>query len=243
MSEIINNLKQPKLNHLQEELAKTYFSTKPAKENHYTQFQQKTDVKKTNKPLTGIILGLIGLFIAAIFVFHRIEIYIKIFPSLAGLTENKKDIDTTPFSKNGELNRELIKNIMFYENADTKSNWGNEFVVLANEIGSKKAALGINFNKPLDMTEGLLCFYAKGAAGGEKIRICLRDIKNNFCYSKIDELQNSWQQFIIKTEGAKEFIDTENITHVDFELNPEERADLNRSTIYFKDICITKGRE
>lgn len=240
MSEIIDSLKQSEPNQFQEELAKTYFSSSPSKDNHFTQFQPTSKNKKTQRFFLGILLGLIGLFFVVLFIFNRIEIDINILPSFKIPSTENKNTDVIYLNKEGEVNREIIKDIVFYENSDIESKWGKDLILLSNEVGSKMAVLGINFNKPLDMKENLLRFYAKGKVGGEDLRISLRDDKNNFCHSKINQLGNSWQQFVIDIEQAKDFIDPERIIHIDFEVNPAGRQNSYRSSVYFKDITLIK---
>lgn len=233
MDKGIIDLNQPELNQFQEELAKTYFSPAPSKENHLT--KPTSERQKRPHIFIGIILTLIAALVAALFILNKIEINIKVIPS-SGINQlsDRQPPDIIYLSKNGELNTDVVKNIMFYENSDIESNWGKESILLSNEEGTKKAALGIDFTRPLNLKENLLYFYSRGKRGGEDLRICLKDANDNICYSKINELQNSWQQFIMNADQAKDYIDSENITHIDLEVN---------STVYFKDFYLARRRE
>ena len=240
----MDNLKQYDVNQFQEELAKTYFSTTPVKQNNFTGTKLPPQTPKTKKFFFLSILGLAAIFIGILFWFNRLEVNVNVFPvSKSGIVENANYLDRLYLSKDGEPNRELIKNVMFYENADAKSSWKQGVIILANEISAKEAVLGIDFNNPVDMSEKLFYFYAKGKRGGEDLKVSLRDTKNNLCYSKINELQNSWQQFVVDLGQAGGIIDTRSITHIDFAINSSEKQNLGQSLAYFKDLYFTKRRE
>lgn len=241
MTGLKNNQKPIATNAFQEELAKTYFSSHTAKEERDSPSQQTFNIKKKNRTPFIILLAMICFFIAALFVFKRLEVAVKVAPlDSTRLAENSSAEDLIPMSKDGELNRDIIKNIMFYENANAQSKWGKEFILLSNELSSKKAILGIDFNRPINMGVYTFYFYTKGKLGGEHLKLALRDKKNQFCRTKINVLPNSWQRFSIDAENAREFIDPESVTHIDFEVNPEESGNLSRSTIYIKDVCFIK---
>ena len=148
--------------------------------------------------------------------------------------------DIIPFGEGGELNKNLVRNFMFYGDADTESRWGGEFILLSNQDRSKKAGLGIDFAQSVDMGDHKLSFYAKGEAGGEQVRISLRDSQNSYCHSKIYTIENFWQRFVVDVSRVGDHIDSENIAHVDFEINPEEKQILSRSRMYLKGIGLIK---
>lgn len=247
MSKLANELRQLESNQFQEELAKTYFSNAPSKESHLT--QSKPDLKYKNRnylSLNTIIFGLSAAIIVLFFIFNRVAIEVKIIPSFATKATNDTttaDTDVVYLNKDGELNTDLIRNIVFYENAHNDSGLGKEFIMLSNEIPSKKAILGIDFNKPLNLKKYLFCFYSMGRESGETMRISLRDSSNNICHSGINELGNSWRQFIVDAQDAGDLIDPENIAHVDVEVNPNEKQNVVRSTIFVKGIYLAKRRE
>lgn len=242
MSEIIDNLKHSEPNKFQEELAKTYFFKNTSKENHFTQSQVLPKNKKIKTILLAVIIPLSVLFIAAALIFtNKLEINVSIYPHTKAVSEeNVYDNNAIYLSKDGEYNKDAIKAIMFYDNASGESGWGKDFINLSNETGSKKAVLGIDFAGPQDMAERLLCFNVKGKAGGEKFRICFKDSENNICRSKINQLENSWQPFVIDMEQAENFINIKNVTRIDIELNPGEEQNISRSAIYFRDMRFTK---
>ncbi|MCX5716072.1 MAG: hypothetical protein NTV07_04320 [Candidatus Omnitrophica bacterium] len=237
MSNQINALKQADLNHFQEDLAKTYFSTPHAKPQPQPKQPQETRAVNISRPWRffwiAFSLLLIG-FTAVLFVLDKVEIDVRIIPAL--LSYNAQ-ANTVFFDKKGEPNRDIIRETVFYENASAESSWGKKFVTLANDIGSKKAMLGIEFANPLNTKEGTFCFSAKGDRGGEEMRIILKDAANNFCYSKTNVLQDTWQLFAIDTAQAKDFIDTEKITYMNLELNPAEKNGP-RSKIYLKGLSL-----
>lgn len=236
MSEILDNLKSktPKFNQFQEELAKTYFSSPPPKEPDFNRSETAPRDMKMLQIILTLIIGLAGGCILSLFIFNMVEINIKVAPQARP--------SEIAFSQGGELNRNLVKDIMFYENADSESSWGKDIILLSNEKGSRKASLGINFNQPMDMKENQLTFFAKGDRGGEEFRISLKDSGSNLCYSKINELSNSWQQFIVNPNSARNLINVEGVAHLDFEVNPLAKQDSKRSRVYFRGVCLTKGR-
>jgi len=246
MSEIIDHLKDVSSDRLQEELAKTYFSTTGhAKESHYTQSGQVRTGRGARARRVWFLVVAIVLALClftALFLFRKIEVSVKINPvqSSSSAAVAGGAPENVYFSPSGELNRDLIKTIVFYDNADVESAWGNGSVLLSNEIPSKRATLGIEFNKPVKMSENILRFYARGAAGGEEFRIMLKDANNSICYSHINELQSAWQPFVVDASTAAVFIDTKNIVHIGFEINPLEKNVSDRSKIFLKDICFTK---
>ncbi|MDD5449248.1 MAG: hypothetical protein PHO42_01440 [Candidatus Omnitrophica bacterium] len=244
MSKLLSELKQ--LEQFQEELAKTYFSNSPSRDNPPVSASPMSKIKKINPPsLATIIVILLAAMIVGFFLFNRVAVEIKIIPASAQktLNETRQAGDVVYLNKDGELNTDLIRNIVFYENAHNDSGLGKESIVLSNEIPSKKAILGIDFNKPLNLKKYLFCFYSKGAESGEQMRVSLRDSRNDVCNSSVNELGDSWKQFIIDAQDAGDLIDPEKVTHVDVEVNPDERPDSERSTIFIKEIFLAKRRE
>lgn len=248
MNEILDKVKSPESLQYQEELAKTYFSTTAARENRVNKPKTSTpaqpDQRSKKRRVISLILGIILVSLVAILVFNRVEIIVKVFPALQPNAIYKdKNADTISLSKDGEINRDIIKGVMFYEGAAAESSWKNGMAVLINEVNSKNAVMGIDFNNPVDMIGRLLCFSVKGKSGGEYLRICLKDEKNNLCYSKVDALQNSWQPFMIDINAAGNLVDPRRITRIEFEISPGAKEDLSRSTVYFKDWYFAKRRE
>ena len=244
MSELIDKLKQTEASQFQTELAKTYFAKSPSKTNHFT--QSGTNVKSRNlkQILTITTLGLLLILIATAFIFNRFEIIVNIIPAMkSGFGNEYSSGNKTHLSKGGELNRGIIKDIMFYGGADVDSSWENGVFTLSTEAKSEEAILGIDFKNSIDMTEKVFCFYAKGKVGGEGLSVTLRDTERNLCYSRIDALQSSWQKFVIDISRAGDFIDPKNITYIDFKIKSEEQHVQVSSTAYFKDLYITKRSE
>lgn len=243
MSKSLDELKQVETNQFQEELAKTYFSTASSKEKYSSQSKpaanNKNDRNK-NSLLLIIFLALLIVTAVTFFVFNRLTINIKITPATNSGIDNSAYTERVPFNKNGELNNDLVKHVVFYENTGNESTWGKDITVLSNEDISKKAVLGIDFVKPISLKEKILCFLVKGNSGGEEFRIALRDKENNICYSKISAIENGWQKFIVDGLAIQDFIDAEKINHIDFEVNPAEKNFLNSSTIYLKNMYLAK---
>ncbi len=243
MSESLDELKRVEVNQFQEELAKTYFSTGSSKEEYSSQPKPAAKDKNNrnrNGLLLAIFLTLLIITSIAFLAFNRLTINVKITPVPNSGIDNSAYTGIVPFNKNGELNNDLVKHVVFYENAGNESAWGKDITVLSNEDISKKAVLGIDFVKPISLKEKILCFLARGNSGGEEFRIALRDNENNICYSKISAIENGWQKFIVDGLTAQDFIDAEKINHIDFEVNPAEKIFLNSSTIYLKDMYLAK---
>lgn len=241
MSELIEDLKQSNETAYREELAKTYFSTTPSTQDHFTQSAAPAQDKKTRIRLSGIIASLLAMsLIALIFMFiaaKKIEIDVKVVPAQSNPFENG---EVVYLDKNGEPNRDIINDAIFYDDADARSGWGKEYVTLANENGSKKATMSVRFNAPIDMSGESFCFLAKGKNGDEELMISLKDSKNNYCDSAVNTVQNEWTRFIIDAKQAGDFVDIANIAYIGFELNPKEKQFPNRSAVYLKEICIIK---
>lgn len=240
----MSKLKEAQDFSFQEELAKTYFPSAPSKENYFT---QSSLLSKDNKKSMSLIfpLGIAGIVLVVLvifFAFNRVEI--KISPAYTSGTDTQANAgDVLYLAKDGELNRDLVENVVFYEDADANSGWKKGVVSLSNDINFKKAAFGMDFKKPVDMSQTLFFFNAKGKSGGEEFRIGLQDAHNNSCYSKINTLQNSWQSFQVDLGQVQGLVDPRSITHVDFTINPGERPNLSRTQAYFKDLYLTKRRE
>jgi|GEM_PF-6741798 hypothetical protein len=248
MSKILSDLKESEPNHFQEELAKTYFSSAPAPSKGTSLIGSHTansEYKKRRTIFFGAIAAASLIVLAAGFlVFNRVVVNINIIPALGSDSmTGRNPSDIIYLNKDGELNTDLIKNIVFYENSNSENIWGKKFIILSNAIASKKAVLGIDFTEPLNLKDNLFCFYAKGRAGDEELRISLRDINGYSCNSKVNELEKPWQQFVVNVDDAADFIDPEKITHIDFEVNPLERQNPAVSKTYIKDLYLAKRRE
>ena len=244
MSKILSDLNQLESSPLQDELAKTYFSSIPsAQERQIKKPVQSKKYRLTKKLILTISLSAVSILAVVIFlVLNRISIDIQITPASLS-AEDTYAQDVTYIKKGAELNTDLIKNVIFFENADGRSTWGNRFVILSNEIPSKKAAMGIDFNNPQNLSGNILCFYARGRLGKEELRISLKDNAKGFCRSKINGLRGGWQKFAIDISGVKNLIDAENVTRVDFELNPAEKQNAYISKVHLRDIYLCKRRE
>lgn len=248
MSKILSDLKESESNPFREELAKTYFPTAPAPSKESSHVKSKS-INLKDKKRQAVFFGAIAIvsltvLVAGFLVFNRVVVNIDIIPSFQpGSITDKTPLDAIYLNKDGELNTDLIKNIVFYENSNSENIWGKRFIILSNAIPSKKAVLGIDFTGPLNLRDNLFCFYAKGRAGEEELRISLRDTNGYSCSSKINGLEKSWQQFVINAADAADFIDPEKITRIDFEVNPLEKQNLAISKTYIKDLYLAKRRE
>jgi len=239
----MDEFKEPDTDQLHEELAKTYFSAATLKEDQLTKLKSSAGEKKIKQFALGSILGIIGLLIIALLVFHRVQVTVNINPvTRSAPVIQSQTLDRSHLSKGGELNRDVVKDIMFYGDADIKSGFKNEIFVLSCNTNSKAAMMGIDFRNPIDMTENLFRFYAKGTQGQEELRISLRDAERNPCHSKINILQNSWQQFVIDISQVRNLVDSRKITHIDFEIKPKGKQDIARSAVYFKDLHFAKRK-
>lgn len=241
MSKILSELKRTEMNQFQEELAKTYFSGASSEQKYPPQPNPSIKNNKKTNGLLFIIFSFLLIVTAVIFlIFNRLSISVKITPAFTSGSDYRRYAEMIPFNKSGGLNNELIKNAVFYENAGNESSWGKEVIVLSNEDISKKAVLGIDLIKPINLNGRSLYFIMRGQNGGEEFRIALVDDKSNVCYSKTDKITNDWQAFVVDETAMKNFIDTERITHIDFEVNPAEKGFSNNSVIYFKNVYLVK---
>lgn len=245
MSEFINNLKQPGASILQEELAKTYFSTTPPDDN-YTQSTENLRIRRHKtlwvKVIAAAFAAVIILPAAVFLMLNRVLIRVEINPASGSAQANKiAGSEIVYLNNNGEINRDIIKDIIFYEHTGVESGWGKGLITLVNESNSARASLGINFASPVDLDKNLVSFYAKGKDGGEKFYIVFKDSNNNLCNSKTVELQPEWQKFVINTENTLDFINPKGISSINFNLNPNENHFLSRPILYLKEICLIRN--
>lgn len=240
----MNGFKEPGTDQLHEELAKTYFSAASLKEDHLTKTKLPVREKKIKQFALGGILGIIGLLIITLLMFNKVEVTVNISPTVqSGPVSENQSPDRIYLSKGGELNRDVVKDIMFYGDADIKSSFKNEIFVLSSDGNSRKAIMGIDFRDSIDMAENVFYFYAKSTPGQEELKISLRDTERNSCHSKINALQNSWQRFMIDIGQVRNLVDSRRIVHIDFEINPKGEQGIARFPVYFKDMYFAKRRE
>jgi len=241
MSELFNNLKQSELSELNEELAKTYFSQSPAKKERQNSPKPAIKPAESKRIIRAVVLVSVALFFIALFVFNRLVINVNVVPLLfSGKAAQGDKASQIPFNVNGEINRDIVKNVMFYGDADLSSGWGKEIVILSNENPGHRAVLGIEFMSPMDCDANEFFFYAKGDTGTEHMRVSFKDSNNNVCHSKVSRLENNWQRFVIDIGKARAFVNPELITHIDVEVNAENEDAVNRSRIYLKEIALIK---
>ncbi|NQU73683.1 MAG: hypothetical protein HQ547_03115 [Candidatus Omnitrophica bacterium] len=237
----MDGFKEPDTDQLHEELAKTYFSAASLNEDHLTKPKLPVREKKVKQFALGSILGIIGLLIIALLMFNKVEVTVNISPTVqSGPVSENQSPDRIYLSRGGELNRDVVKDIMFYGDADIKSGFKNEVFVLSCDANSRAAAMGIDFRDSIDMAENVFYFYAKSTQGQEELRISLRDVERNLCHSKINVLQDSWQRFVIDISQVRNLVDSKRITHIDFEINPKGKQGIARSAVYFKDMHFAK---
>ncbi|MEI8176928.1 MAG: hypothetical protein WCG78_08690, partial [Candidatus Omnitrophota bacterium] len=106
----------------QDELLKTYFSTSPTTATAYTPAEVPQKNERTHQVLLIITASLIVLFLVLIFLLSKYNIVITPI-TRQQTTAGDSDDDRILLSKDGEIDRDFIENIIFYEGADKKSGW------------------------------------------------------------------------------------------------------------------------
>lgn len=217
-----------------------------------TYFHQKTRAKPRKKKRTlltnidlrkVIIIAVSTTAVLAIILGASIALhnhYITQLKKKVSALQNIKIVDR------GMVNKEIIRNFEFrgYAKNITSRN-AKDFLILNNPKKYNWAETSVNFKFPIDLSGRDLFLSLRGASGGEKINIVLRDIKNKSVRLDDLSLSSNMNEKLINIGNLKKDIDLTNINHIRIEYgHMGESASLIDSpipvTIYVANIGLIK---
>ena len=228
----------PKEDVLLEHIASTYF----AKKSHP---KKKSKKKSTSLKDAALMIVAVGAIAAAIG-------FILIIASITGNNYNeflRKKISTLrviPIFNNGVINKDVVKRLEFLGYARRIiSKTAKDALILKNARKHNWADALLPLRFPVDLNSRTLSFSIRGAKGGEKITIILKDSSNRPLRLKEIYLSSNWRAESISLGRSKKYIDLANISsiRIEYGLIGEglgEKDSPVESVIYIKNINLTK---
>ena len=135
-----------------------------------------------------------------------------------------------------------LQEFVFEGAAYLKSSRDANLLTLVNSSVAPFARATINFDRPVNLHNGKIVFYAKGAKGGESLGVALKDDENNqaFIRGKVypypHGLSTAWQKTeILLSDTSREF-DAKRAASLRFEFGSKDTTNRPGDTILIKDL-------
>jgi len=248
MSKVIDALNKPLLKKdmqtpFQEEIAKTYLKV-----------SDKDSGKKRLASKIPWLITLIAVFLSLAVVLTRSNIDVKVrilseVPSI-GPAEDAEGFESPKdkgvfLVKGSNLNEELVKDASFDGDAEKFSKVTDYCIFLCNSRGSGWANYAIELKEPLDLNRLDIRYLAKGERGDEYLSIVIVDADNRTYRVQRDmsaHLEKEWRVYTVNFRGMRNVIDLSNISAIKFEFGSLSVGNSPITTIYLKDILVTKAK-
>jgi len=228
----------PKEDVLLEHIASTYFAKKS---------RPKIRSKKRSPSVkdAALIIAAVGAIAGAIG-------FIMIVASITGDNYNQflrkkiSALQVIPLFDSGAANRDIIKNMEFLGYARRAgSRDAKDALVLKNPKKYNWADLLLPLRFPVDLSSRTLNFSARGAKGGEKLTVILKDSSNRSIRLREFYLSSNWRAESTPLDSSKNYIDLANISSIRIEYgrigeSSSEKDSLIESMVYLKDINLSK---
>ncbi len=228
----------PKEDVLLEHIASTYF----AKKSRPKKKSKKIFPSIKDVTLTVVAAGTIAAAIG----------FLLIVASITGNNYNEflrkkvSVLQVIPIFDKGIINKDIIRQPEFQGYARRiSSKSAKDAVVLKNPRKYNWADFLLPFRFPVDLSSRTLNFSVRGAKGGEKITIVLKDSSNKSLRLKDLYLSSNWRAESISLGKSKSYIDMGNITSIRIEYGRigegiAEKDSPVESMIYIKDMNLSK---
>jgi len=237
MSKTVDSLRKSPFSEevLYDQIANTYFSPKSRQKSR----KKKAKTHHNNPKFLLWAAGLILLTALTTWIFlsqNRVP---------DNLAARLAKIKILKLVDGGVTNRFFVKRVEFRGNAKTDSRFLRRCIILSNSKKYNWADLSFDFKCPIDLSDRLMSLWLKGAVGGEKVSLVLKDVNNRSLRSDSIYLSSTWRAENIPLGEGKSDIDLSKITHVRLECgyvgeSPKEMDSPIKLTIQIKDIKLTK---
>lgn len=149
------------------------------------------------------------------------------------------------FVKGGEPNNGVIKNTLFLGDARDYSKMINDKLTLCNSKGHGWANYTIELKEPIDLTEFDIKYTAKGERGDEHLVLILVDAENRAYRMEkglSSALTKDWEMYTMDFRSIRNAINLKDISIIRFEFGSLTAGNYPTSTIFLKDVYVTKTR-
>lgn len=228
----------PKEDVLLEHIASTYFAKKS---------RPKTRSKKRSPSLKDAALIAVAVTTVAAAIG-----FILIIASITGNNYNEflrkkvSALQVIPLLDKDIVNKDIIRSPEFLGYARrASSKTVKDALILKNLKKYNWADFLLPFRFPVDLSSRTLNFSARGAKGGEKMTIVLKDSSNRSLRLKEIYLSSNWRAESMPLGSSKKYIDLSNINSIRIEYGRIGESALEKdssieSIIYLKDITLSK---
>ncbi|MCX5680177.1 MAG: hypothetical protein NTZ95_05950 [Candidatus Omnitrophica bacterium] len=223
---------------LLEHIASTYFAKKS---------RPKTKSRKKSPSLKDAAFMVVaaGTIVAAIgFILIVSSITNKNYNEL--LRKKISALQVIPLFDKGAINKDVVKRLELLGYArGVSSKAAKDALVLKNPKKYNWADALLPLRFPVDLNSRTLNLSIRGAKGGEKITIILKDSSNRSLRLGELYLSSNWRTESIPLGRSKNYIDLANINAIRIEYGrigeaPSEKDSLIETMIYLKDINLPK---
>lgn len=216
-----------------------------------TYFAKKNRPKSKSKKKFPSIRDAALVIVAAVTVVAAIG-FVLIVASITGNNYNEflrkkiSALQVIPVFDKGAINKDVVKRMEFLGYArGASSKTDRDALILKNLKKYNWADLILPLRFPVDLNSRTLNFSARGAKGGEKITVILKDSSNRSLRLKELYLSSKWRAESIPLAKSKSYIDLENIGSIRIEYGrigeSSSEKDLPiESIIYLKDMNLSK---
>lgn len=214
MTKTIENLRKNSFKEdvLDNHIANTYFYQKnrPKIRRKKTAFAIPAKMLVHTAAASSIVIATVILAVLTFSFLHT-----RYISSLKKRVLNSK---TIRMIERGYVNKEIVKAAEFSGYAKNgTSNMPKDILILSNPKKYRWADLSISFKFPLDLSRRNLSLSLKGAVGGEKINIVLKDANNRSYKLDSVSLSSSWQDKVISLDSLQKDIDISSISQLRIE--------------------------
>lgn len=147
--------------------------------------------------------------------------------------------------KGSEPNKYIVRDVNFAGDAGTFSKVADDELVLCNSRGSGWANYEIYLKEPIDLNKLDLKYMARGESGDEYLTVVIVDSDNRTYRVQKDissKLSKDWQAITLNFKPLRNAIDLANISAIRFEFGSLTAGNSAMSTLFLKDICVTKTK-
>lgn len=166
------------------------------------------------------------------------EIFVPASAEIVGSSESDRSDNNTA----SEGTMIAAQDFVFEGAAYLKSSRDKNSLSLVNSSISQFARATVNFSHPINLKNGRIVFYAKGALGGEGLALALKDADNMQAFPRGKTypfprgLTTSWQKAEISLSQVSKDFDPKHVTTMRFEFGSKDTGNRPGDTVFVRDI-------
>jgi hypothetical protein len=227
----------------QEEIAKIYLKT--SDKGKYKK-EKRSPVLPWAVAAVAIVFAVVTLLLKS-----NIDVRVRILGEIPSLESKQGDKFGSVrekglyLVKGSEINKYMVKDAGFAGDAKAFSKVSADTLVLCNSRGSGWANYEIYLREPLNLNKLDVKYTARGESGDESVTVVIVDADNRTYRVQKDilsRLSKDWQVYTVNFKPLKNAVDLANVSAIRFEFGSLTAGNSSMSTLFLKDICVTKTK-